>query len=107
MFDIHNNTSNTWWKRGIVEEIAKELDLDIVPLIGGTNLIDLSDENKNSLRGWTQILQNREFKSRINEDIEIEGFVVRPLMEILKANGERVIYKIKIKDILGKEPYHG
>lgn len=102
LFDIHNNTSNTWWKRGIVEEIAKELDLDIVPLIGGTNLIDLSDENKNSLRGWTHVLQNGEFKSRINEDIEIEGFVVRPLMEILKANGERVIYKIKIKDILGK-----
>lgn len=107
LFDIHNDTSNIWWNRQNVEENAKELNLDIAPLIGGTNFIDLSSESKNTLRGWTNLLQNAEFKSKINEDIEIEGFVVRPLMEILKANGERVIYKIKIKDILGREPYHG
>lgn len=107
LFDIHNDTSNIWWNRQNVEENAKELNLDIAPLIGGTNFIDLSSESKNTLRGWTNLLQNAEFKSKINEDIEIEGFVVRPLMEILKANGERVIYKIKIKDILGREPFRG
>lgn len=107
LFDIHNDISNTWWDRQNVEENAKELNLDIVPLIGGTNFIDLFSESKNTLRGWTNLLQNAEFKSKINKDIEIEGFVVRPLMEILKANGERVIYKIKIKDILGREPFRG
>lgn len=107
LFDIHNDTSNTWWNRWIVEENAKELNLDIVPLIGGSNFTDLPSECKNTLRGWTNLLQNIDFISKINRDVEIEGFVVRPLMELLKANGERVIYKIKIKDILGREPYHG
>lgn len=110
LFDIHNDTSNTWWNREFVEEATKELNLDIVPLIGingETNFTDLSVESKNTLIGWKNYLKFKDFNSKINKDIEIEGFVVRPLMEILKANGERVIYKIKIKDILGREPYHG
>lgn len=106
LFDIHNNTTNTWWKRETVEEKAEELNLDIVPLIGATNFTDLRIESKNTIRGWVNLLQNVEFKSKFNKDVEIEGFVVRPLMEILKANGERVIYKIKIKDILGRSPSH-
>lgn len=109
LFDIHNDTTNTWWRREKVEEIAKELNLDIVPLVMNKfSFANLSTESKNSLMGWTYILQNNvKLESKINKDVEIEGFVVRPLMEILKANGERVIYKIKIKDILGRSPLHG
>lgn len=109
LFDIHNDTTNTWWRREKIEEIAKELNLDIVPLVMNKfSFANLSTESKNSLMGWTYILQNNvKLESKINKDVEIEGFVVRPLMEILKANGERVIYKIKIKDILGRSPLHG
>lgn len=102
LFDIHNNTTNTWWSREKVEQIAKELNLDIVPVIGPTTDI-LTD----TLRGWVKYIHNYNFRSKFNNDVEIEGFVVRPLMEILKANGERVIYKIKINDILGRSPLHG
>jgi ATP-dependent RNA circularization protein (DNA/RNA ligase family) len=96
LFDIHNNTTNAWWSREKVEQIAKELNLDIVPVIG---------ETTDTLRGWVNYLHNYKFISKFNNDVEIEGFVVRPLMEILKANGERVIYKIKINDILGRFRY--
>jgi ATP-dependent RNA circularization protein (DNA/RNA ligase family) len=96
LFDIHNNTTNAWWSREKVEQIAKELNLDIVPVIG---------ETTDTLRGWVNYLHNYKFISKFNNDVEIEGFVVRPLMEILKADGERVIYKIKINDILGRFRY--
>jgi ATP-dependent RNA circularization protein (DNA/RNA ligase family) len=96
LFDIHNNTTNAWWSREKVEQIAKELNLDIVPVIG---------ETTDTLRGWVNYLHNYKFISKFNNDVEIEGFVVRPSMEILKANGERVIYKIKINDILGRFRY--
>lgn len=107
LFDIHNDTSNTWWNREFVEENAKDLNLDIVPLIGdATKFSELRLESKNTLKEWTYLLKTSVWYSKICPSIELEGFVVRPMMELLKANGERVIYKIKIKDILGREPCH-
>ena len=63
------------------------------------------------LKFWTDVLidaDNRQqytFRSTINPNREIEGFVVRPKHELYDATGSnRIIYKIKVKDILGREP---
>ena len=34
--------------------------------------------------------------------MEMQGIVIRPVQELKKANGERIIYKVKVRDLLGR-----
>lgn len=98
LFDIYNITTDAWWNQSTVTEIAEYLNLERVKVI-----------SSHTIKEWLeQAFYNCEsgcgYKSSLCDSTEIEGVVIRPEMELCKANGERVIYKLKVKDLLGRSP---
>jgi len=85
LFDIK---IGSWWlKRKDVIEIAKILNMDVVPKIGeGTlhEMIDYVEPGFNSTFG----------------DFIAEGIVARPKIELKARSGERIITKLKYKDFI-------
>ena len=78
-----------WWlTRESLEDISHKLQIDIVPIIGVGSLEDAI------------AMVKKGFKSTIaqNKDLEAEGLVVKPAVELFNRRGERVISKIKHKD---------
>ena len=83
LFDV--NIKGWWLKRADVEDIAKELSTDIVPIIASGSL-------------WEGVIMCREgFNSKWG-DFLAEGIVARPRVELLARNSQRIITKIKHKD---------
>lgn len=75
-----------WWlQRKDVENVAKGLGLDVVPIIGSGTLSDIVAEVKDGITSvWGQFLA--------------EGVVARPRVELKARSGNRIITKIKYKD---------
>ena len=83
LFDV--KIGNFWLKREDVEDIAKNLNIEIVPIIGSGTLIEMVEIAKNGFNSiWGDFLA--------------EGIVARPKYELYCRNGSRVITKIKHKD---------
>ena len=40
--------------------------------------------------------------SKLNPKMEMEGIVIRPFRELKNAKNERIIYKVKVADLLGR-----
>ncbi len=83
LFDV--KVDEWWLQRRDVEDIAKKLEIDIVPIIGvGTlhEMVKMAKTGFNSLWG----------------DFIAEGIVARPAIELKFRNGDRIITKIKYKD---------
>lgn len=40
--------------------------------------------------------------SKLNPKMEMEGIVIRPFRELKKEKNERIIYKLKVADLLGR-----
>lgn len=77
-----------WWlKREDVEDTAKALGIDVVPVIKIGTLYEAEADCKKG------------FKSTWG-DFEAEGYVLRPLTPLFGRNGKRVITKVKCKDFL-------
>ena len=85
LFDI--KIDNTWLKRVDVEDIASQLGLLTVPIIGVGTIEEAINYVKSDPMS---ILGNHEFVS--------EGLVIRPQVELLDRRGHRIITKIKVKD---------
>lgn len=86
LFDVK---FNGWWlKREACEDIAKECNVNIVPLIGYMTIPQAIEFVKNG------------FKSKISEDKDLnaEGLVLRTTCGLRFRNGERIITKIKTCD---------
>lgn len=89
LFDVK---ADDWWlRRGDVEEVAKGLDIEVVPVIDEGDLIDMVD------------LVQKGFKSSWGDFIA-EGIVARPKTELQTRSGERIITKIKHKDFREVKP---
>ena len=85
LFDI--KIGNTWLKREDVEEIARQLNIRVVPIMGeGT--IDKAIE----------CMTGQGFYSMFNDAYLAEGVVLRPKIELLDRRGHRIIVKLKHKD---------
>ena len=83
LFDVR--IGDWWLRREGVEDVAKELALDVVPVIGEgtlTDMVNLAREGITSRWG----------------DFRAEGIVARPATELMTRSGHRVITKIKCKD---------
>ena len=78
---------NWWLKREDVEDIAKKLNIDIVPIIGIATLHEMVDIVSNG------------FKSQWG-DFQAEGIVARPQIELKTRAGGRIITKLKHKDFV-------
>jgi len=85
LFDVRIN--DIWLQRKDVEDIAKKLGIDIVPLVVKGTLKELSD------------FVEKGFKSQWG-DFQAEGIVIKPKVELLRRDGKRIITKIKYKDYL-------
>ena len=83
LFDV--KVGSWWLKRDDVEGIAKNLGIDVVPIIGkGTLDIMAEMVRKGFLSQWG--------------DFVAEGIVARPEVELKARNGGRIITKLKHKD---------
>ncbi|MBC8180250.1 hypothetical protein H8E88_03915 [candidate division KSB1 bacterium] len=83
LFDV---IVDEWWlRRRDVDDVAKKLGIDIVPIIGSGTLHDMV---KMAKQGFNSIWG----------DFIAEGIVARPATELKCRNGDRVITKIKYKD---------
>ena len=94
VFDVFCKTTDTYWDFKYVKDIAEKLGFYLVPYL----LVGTLGETKN----WCISIPAP--CSSISENIEIEGIVIKPEHELKKANGERIIYKVKICDLLGRKP---
>lgn len=78
-------TEGWWLRRDNVEEIAKNLSLDVVPIIGRGTLADAVAMAKLGFHSqWGAFMA--------------EGIVARPSVELRGRNGQRIITKVKHKD---------
>ena len=85
LFDVR--IGDWWLQREDVEDVAKKLGLDIVPIIGAGTLIDMVEHARKGFNStWGNFIA--------------EGFVARPATELKTRNGERIITKIKHKDFI-------
>lgn len=83
LFDV--NFDGWWLYRENVNDIARKLGIDAVPVIGSGTLWDGIQAVKESLRSsWG--------------DFEAEGIVARPTVMLFDRKGQRIITKIKAKD---------
>ena len=83
LFDV--KVGNWWLERNSVEDIAKKLDLDIVPIIGTGTLNDMVKLCETGIKSYWG-------------DFDAEGIVARPAVELKTRAGERIITKLKSKD---------
>lgn len=86
LFDVR---IGRWWlKREDVEGIAAKMGLHFAPIVGSGTLQEAA--------AYTQ----SGFKSRVAEDgdLDAEGLVLRPTVELFARNGERIITKLKTRD---------
>lgn len=86
LFDI--KIGNWWLRRENIIEIANNLDINVVPVIG---IMTLQEAIEYVRKG---------FKSTIaqNKDYDAEGLICKPKEELFSRNGERIITKIKTVD---------
>ena len=85
LFDVKVN--DVFLERSNVEDIAKKLNIKIVPIIGEGNLNEMVEKTRKG------------FKSQWGDFIA-EGIVARPKTELRTRCGDRIITKIKYKDFL-------
>jgi hypothetical protein len=83
LFDI--KIGHWWLQRPDIEDIASKLGIDIVPIIGVTDLHD------------TIQLVSDGIKSQWG-DFEAEGVIAKPVIPLLSRGGKRIITKIKTID---------
>ena len=85
LFDVYQPTNDIWLKREAVEDIAKQFNIDVVPIIiRGTidDAVRLVKANPMSTIG----------------SAKMEGVVGRPIVELKDRLGKRVIIKVKVRD---------
>ena len=90
MFDIYCKSTDTYWSQDAVTGIAEKLGFDRAKIVMTGTL----DQIKSMVES-TPV-------SFLNPKMEMEGIVIRPVQELKKANGERIIYKVKVRDLLGR-----
>ena len=85
LFDV--KVGDWWLERSDVEDVAQKLGLDVVPVVGRGTLQEAID------------FVAAGFTSRWGAGFEPEGLVCRPSVTVFARSGERVIVKIKGKDL--------
>lgn len=83
LFDV--KVGDSWLERENIEDVAKKLDIPVVPIVASGNLQFLSN------------LAGKGFNSQWG-DFMAEGIVAKPSIELRNRKGERIITKLKYKD---------
>ena len=85
LFDVYSKEN--YWGRQAVESVANYFNLPIVPILKIGTLDEMVEMVENG------------FNSKLNPDVLAEGIVAKPIEELKTNNNERVITKIKYKDL--------
>lgn len=85
LFDVYLPDSNLWLKREAVENIAKTLGIDVVPVVG-----------RGSIEEAVEYVKTKP-KSTFGT-ADMEGVVCRPEVDLLDRRGKRLIVKVKVCD---------
>lgn len=86
LFDVR--VGDNWLERSNVVEIAKEFELDVVPVIGSGTLDEM-------------ILMVRDSPMQSTwGDFTAEGIIARPEVELKNRAGKRIITKLKVKEFI-------
>ena len=85
LFDVYQPTKDIWLKREAVESIAKQLDIEVVPMIIRGTIDDA-----------VRLVKTKPM-STIGT-APMEGVVGRPIVELKDRLGKRVIVKVKVRD---------
>lgn len=85
LFDV--NINGIFLRRETIEEVALQMKIDIVPIVG-----------RGTLRHAVHLARSG-FPSEWG-DFQAEGLVMRPSCEILTNQGKRIICKVKCRDFL-------
>lgn len=76
-----------WLQRSDVEDVAKKMEIDVVPIIGTGTLPEMVEQIKTGIFStWGN------FKA--------EGYVARPAIELKTREGHRLITKLKCRDFI-------
>lgn len=86
LFDVR--VGECWLQRADVEDVAVNLGIDVVPIIGEGTLHDAIAQAKAGIGSTWGAFQ-------------AEGIVARPKTEMNTRNGHRIITKIKCRDFVG------
>ena len=86
LFDV--KIGDWWLTREANEDIAKKLNIGVVPIIGIWKLEQATEYVKNGFK--STIADNKEYIA--------EGLIMKPKIELFNRKGERIIAKIKHKD---------
>lgn len=84
LFDVR--VGEWWLQRADVENVASKMGLDVVPIIGWGTLTEAADR----VRGG--IASER-------GELPAEGIVARPKVDLYDRKGQRIIGKIKARDL--------
>lgn len=87
LFDVWGGKS--WLSRGNVEDIAHNLGVPCVPVVGVGTLLEAIHKVMGGLT------------SQVGNCPPAEGLVMRPLCELNSRRGERIITKVKCRDFRG------
>lgn len=87
LFDVFTEGEDQWWwlERHNIEDVAKKMKIDVVPVIARGTLwsaIDLIKKGVQSTFG----------------NFPAEGLVLKPMVRLMQANGDPIITKIKHED---------
>lgn len=86
LFDI--NINGYWLQRDALEDIADQLHIPIVPLIGHMTIDEAIEYVKNGFKS----------KISINKDYDAEGLILKAPLGLLSRSGNRLITKLKTID---------
>lgn len=87
LFDVYMVESDLWLQRDAIEDVARALGIDAVPIVFKGTL----DEAVAYVKTCPQ--------STIGT-APMEGIVCKPIVDVLTRNKERVIVKVKVRDFV-------
>lgn len=85
LFDVYMPQTDLWLERDSIEEIAKALGIDCVPIVF-----------KGTIEEGIKFVKQKP-KSTIGT-ANMEGIVCKPAVDLLSRTNKRIIVKIKVKD---------
>ena len=87
LFDVYQPTNDIWLKRDDVEDIAKKLGIEIVPIVC-----------RDTIEGAVKLVKAKPDSIIAKNGAKMEGVVGRPIIELKDRLGKRVIIKVKVRD---------